>query len=61
MMFVNIAFSIALCFINHPILFLCLQRSSLRRTMRDSRVACQKANEEMKQWEQKRLDAVNRY
>lgn len=37
------------------------QRTSLRRTLRDAEEACQNANREMKEWEQKRLDIVNRY
>jgi len=37
------------------------KRSALRKTLRDAQEACQKANREMREWEQKRLDLSNRY
>jgi chromosome segregation ATPase len=37
------------------------KRSALRKTLREAQEACQKANREMREWEQKRLDLSNRY
>jgi hypothetical protein len=36
-----------------------LQRTSLRRTVRDAEEACQKASKEMTKWEQKRMELTD--
>jgi hypothetical protein len=36
-----------------------LQRTSLRRAVRDAEEACQKASKEMTKWEQKRMELTD--
>jgi len=51
------------CAVSHVCLnhYVSRQRTSLRRYVRDAEEALQKANREMKKWEQKRQDYLNRY